>query len=152
MALNIKPFVNASDSRFKLFHELMAKKVRNILLVSTPYDAWIMEEDCRLSERIVNEYRGLNLSQPPRLLWVSSAEEALSALDKKNFDMVITMPRLSDMGAAALGHKIKQKAPHIPIILLSHDAIPSPDIVEPTMRRESTGPLSGPAIRTFWWP
>ena len=143
MALNTKPFVNQSDFRFKLFHELMAKKVRNILLVSTPYDAWIMEEDCRLSERIVNEYRGLNLSQPPRLTWVSSAAEALAALDRKAFDMVITMPRLKDMGAAALGHRIKQKAPHIPVVLLSHDAIPSPDMVEAD---------NAPGIdRTFVW-
>ena len=143
MALNTKPFFNESDSRFKLFHELMARKVRNILLVSTPYDAWIMEEDCRLSERIVNEYRGLNLSQPPRLTWVSSAEQALTALDNKPFDMVITMPRLSDMGAAALGHKIKKKAPELPVILLSHDTIPSPEIKEPD---------NAPGIdRTFVW-
>jgi len=67
MALITKPFFSESNSRFKLFHELMARKVRHILLVSTPYDAWIMEEDCRLSERIINEYQGLNLSHPPRL-------------------------------------------------------------------------------------
>ena len=57
--------VETFDPRFKIFHELMASKVRDILLVSTPYDAWIMEKDARLSERIVNEYRGLNLSNPP---------------------------------------------------------------------------------------
>jgi CheY-like chemotaxis protein len=143
MALNTRPFFNESDSRFKLFHELMARKVRHILLVSTPYDAWIMEEDCRLSERIVNEYRGLNLSQPPRLTWVSSAEQALAALDDQTFDMVITMPRLSDMGVAALGHQIKQKAPGLPVILLTHDTIPSPEIKNPD---------NAPGIdRTFVW-
>ena len=143
MTLNSKPFFDESDSRFKLFHELMARKVRNILLVSTPYDAWIMEEDCRLSERIINEYRGLNLSQPPRLTWVSSAEEALAALDRKPFDMVLTMPRLADMGAAALGHRIKQSAPNLPVILISHDTIPSPDMVEAG---------NAPGIdRTFVW-
>jgi DNA-binding NarL/FixJ family response regulator len=143
MALNTKPFFDESDSRFKLFHELMACKVRNILLVSTPYDAWIMEEDCRLSERIVNEYRGLNLSQPPRLTWVSSAEAALAALDDKPFDMVLTMPRLSDMGAAALGHRIKKKVPGLPVILLSHDTIPAP---------EAGAPDIAPGIdRTFVW-
>ena len=141
--MTIKPSVNESESRFKLFHELMARKVRNILLVSTPYDAWIMEDDCRLSERIVNEYRGLNLSQPPRLTWVSTAEEALVALDRTAFDMVITMPRLSDMNAAALGHKIKKKAPGLPVILLSHDTIPSPEVIAPD---------NAPGIdRTFVW-
>ena len=54
--------VDQFDPRFKTFHELMKHKVREILLISSPYDAWIMEEDCRLSEAIVNEYRGLNLS------------------------------------------------------------------------------------------
>ncbi len=143
MALRTKPFASESDSRFKLFHELMARKVRHILLVSTPYDAWIMEADCRLSERIINEYRGLNLSQPPRLTWVSSAEQALSALEKQDFDMVITMPRLADMDAAALGHKIKQKVPGLPVVLLSHDTIPSPQTREPG---------DAPGIdRTFVW-
>ena len=73
------------DARFKLFHELMSVKIREIHLVSTPYEAWIMEEDCRLSEGIIHEYRGLNLSLPPRLTWVSSTSEALAALDKKSF-------------------------------------------------------------------
>jgi hypothetical protein len=45
------------DPRFKLFHELMGRKIRDILLLSSSYDAWIMEEDCRLSERIIHEYR-----------------------------------------------------------------------------------------------
>ncbi len=78
MAIGTHPPASEYDSRFKIFHELMSSKVRKILLVSTPYDAWIMEKDCRLSERIIHEYRGLNLSNPPRLTWVSSAEEALA--------------------------------------------------------------------------
>jgi len=96
------------DPRFKIFHELMSKKVREILLISTPYDAWIMEEDCRLSERIINEYRGLNLSHPPRLNWVSSAAEALVSLDQKQFDMVITMSGVADLDAFTIGKKIKK--------------------------------------------
>ena len=72
MTLPIESFAQDFDPKFKIFHELMARKVRNMLLVSTPYDAWIMEEDCRLSERIINEYRGLNLSNPPRITWVSA--------------------------------------------------------------------------------
>jgi hypothetical protein len=53
------------DLSFKVFHELMAKKVTDILLVSSPYEAFIMEEEGRLAERIIYEYRGLNLSRPP---------------------------------------------------------------------------------------
>ena len=97
----------------------MAKKVGQVLLVSTPYDAWIMEEDCRLSERIIHEYRGLNLSNPPRFTWVSTAEAALAALSEKQFDLVITMLHLADMDAFMLGQKIKEKDPELPVILVN---------------------------------
>ncbi len=49
------------DLSFKVYNELMAKRVSEILLISSPYDAFIMEEDGRLAERIIHEYRGLNL-------------------------------------------------------------------------------------------
>jgi hypothetical protein len=125
VALDIGTLRNDFDARFKIFHELMAKKVRDVLLVSTPYDAWIMEEDVRLSERIIHEYRGLNLSNPPRLTWVSSADDALRALDEKQFNMVITMPRVADMDCFALGKKIKKKNPSLPVVLFAHSAITS---------------------------
>ncbi len=108
------------DPRFKLFHELMSKKVREILLISTPYDAWVMEEDCRLSEAINNEYRGLNLSHPPRLNWVSTTEAALVALENKHFDLVIIMPRVADTHVSATVERIKAGSPKLPTMLLYH--------------------------------
>ncbi|MBT8371400.1 MAG: hypothetical protein KJO34_10590, partial [Deltaproteobacteria bacterium] len=144
MTLEIESFAEDFDPRFKAFHELMAKKVGEILLVSTPYDAWIMEEDCRLSERIIHEYRGLNLSNPPRFTWVSRAEEALSALSEKKFDLVITMLHLADMDAFVLGKEIKKKDPDLPVILLTHGTLPSEE-----SSRVFTQP---PGIdRTFVW-
>jgi Pyruvate phosphate dikinase, AMP/ATP-binding domain len=122
----INHFTHELESSFKLFHELMTRKVREILLVSSLYDACIMEEDGRLSERIIHEYRGLNLSQPPRITWVSSAEQALATLDKKSFDLVITMPRLADMDAFALGREIKRKFADLSVYLLTHSAL-TPD-------------------------
>ena len=111
------------DHRFRAFHELMARKVRDILLVSSLYDACIIEEDCRLAERIINEYRGLNLSQPPRVTWVSTAEEALDMLETRNFDLVMTMPRVVDMDALALGSEIKRRRPELPVVLMTHAAV-----------------------------
>jgi CheY-like chemotaxis protein len=107
------------DLSFKVFHELMAQKVTEILLVSSPYDAFIMEEEGRLAERIIHEYRGLNLSRPPHLTWVSTAQDAISALARKNFDLVITMPRLDDMDAFGLSRHIKEIYPSLPVFLLT---------------------------------
>ena len=110
------------DLSFKVFYELMANKVSDILLVSSPYDAFIMEEEGRLAERIIHEYRGLNLSRPPMLTWVSSARQALNALSRKKFDFVITMPRLNDTDAVGLGRKIKRKFPYLPVFLMTHNS------------------------------
>jgi len=107
-------------SHLKAFHELMAIKVREILFVSSPYDAFIMEEDGSPASRIINEYSGLNLSMPPRVTRTSSAQEALSLLNKKKFDMVLTMPHIDDMDAFSLGLEIKKFNPNLPVILLAH--------------------------------
>ena len=109
-----------SASRFKLFHELMPRKVRHILLISTPYEAWIMEQDFRLSEQIVHEYSGLNLSHPPRLTWVSSTEEALTVCEERQFDFVIGIAQSVDEKTKAAGKAIKEKYPHMPLVLLTH--------------------------------
>ena len=106
------------DLSFKVFHELMAKKVTDILLVSSPYEAFIMEEEGRLAERIIHEYRGLNLSRPPMLTWVSTAQQALDALATKKFDLVITMPQVDEVDAYVLSRKIKALNPDLPVYLL----------------------------------
>jgi len=108
------------DLSFKVFHELMARKVTDILLVSSPYDAFIMEEEGRLAERIIHEYRGLNLSRPPMLTRVSTSLEAMKALAAKRFDLVITMPQLDDTDAAGLAQTIKRQYPELPTILMAH--------------------------------
>jgi CheY-like chemotaxis protein len=111
---------NEFYAKFKVFHELMSNKIKEILLVSSPYDAFMIEEDRSLASRIINEYSGLNLSQPPRVTRTSSAYEALAALDKKEFDMVITMPHLDEMDAFHFGLEIKKIRPSLPVILLVH--------------------------------
>lgn len=109
------------DQSFKTFHELMAKRVREILLVSSPYDAFIMEEDGRIAGRIIHEYRGLNLTRPPRISWVSTAQEALRTLAEKQFDLVITMPQLDDMEPMVMCREIKGRQAELPIYYLAHD-------------------------------
>ncbi len=109
------------DPHFKIFHDLMPFKVQEILLISSLYDAYIMEEDGSIATRLINEYHGLNLSKPPKITRVSSAVEAFHLLTGKKFDMVITMPFLGGMDAFALGSAIKKIQPDLPVILVSHN-------------------------------
>lgn len=106
---------------FQIYHDLMADKVREVLLVASPFDAFFMEEDGRLASRIINEYQGLNLSQPPRLHRVASGREALEYLERDDFDLVITMPLVDDMDAFALSAAIRKLRPGLPVVLLAHN-------------------------------
>ncbi len=116
-----EPVMADFDPHFKVFHDLMPFKVQEILLVSSLYDAFIMEEDGSLATRLIHEYHGLNLSKPPKITRAGSPGEALALLDSGKFDLVITMPYLGGMDACALATEIKKRWPALPVILVAHN-------------------------------
>ena len=64
----------------RLYHDyqdLMRYRIMDILLVSTPYDTFILEEAGELAERMLGEFRNLDLHYAPALRGVSSGAEAL---------------------------------------------------------------------------
>ena len=101
-----------------IYHTLMQKRVREILLVSTFYDAFIFEKDGRLSDQIFGEYHQLNLTSVPKITSVLTGEEALRKLEEKKFDLVITMMRIGDISPFELSKKIKKNHPNFPVLLL----------------------------------
>ncbi len=103
------------------YHDLMLHRVHEILLVASPYDAYILEEDGRLTEQILSEYLGMNLSYAPRVWRASSASEALEMLLRRHYDLIITLLRITDMDPNAFGRRVKQNYPNIPVILLVYD-------------------------------
>ena len=121
MFTDSKEVIPDFDPHFKVFHDLMPFKVQEILLISSLYDAFIMEEDGSITTRLITEYHGLNLSKPPKITRVSSAIEAFALISKKKFDMVITMPYLGGMDAFVLGAAIKKIQPDLPVILVGHN-------------------------------
>ena len=70
----------------------MPKRIFNVLLVANPYDAFMLEDDGRIDEKIFNEYMDLSLRYPPRFTQVSTEEETWEKLNSTNFDLVICMP------------------------------------------------------------
>ncbi len=114
--------IGTEQFRFKSFHELMTRRIGEILLISSTYDAYIMQEDGPLAERIIHEYRGLNLSRPPRLTWISDGNEALHALEQGHYDLVIVMPHIGNMDSFALCSRIRESHKNLPIYYLAYDA------------------------------
>jgi len=100
------------------FHDLMPYRVREILLVSSPYDAFTLEEDGRLTEKVFTEYSELNLSTAPRLTHVSSGAAAMRMLAERRFDLVVTMIRIADTNVSAFARQVKTDYPTLPVVLL----------------------------------
>lgn len=112
----------SKHAKFQDFHNLMSFRIRDIILVSSMYDFYLFEEDGRLYELIRREYQGLNLSNSPELVYVSSGEEALKmAKTKGRFNLIITTLHVEDMTAVRLAEKIKEEELDIPVVLLGYD-------------------------------
>ena len=101
------------------FQDLMQRRIFNVLLIASPYDAFMMEEDGRVEEQLYFEYVALNLSSPPRVTQVRDTAEALSAMSHKNFDLIITMPGNDISETFSGAREIKAVHPDIPIIVLT---------------------------------
>lgn len=109
------------DLESKAVHRLMPFKAREILLVSSLYDAFIIEEEGLISEMVIGEYRDLQLSSPPRVTRVKSGKEALIELKNKSYDLVITMSKNIGMDPFVFGEKIKRLCAETPVFLLATD-------------------------------
>ncbi len=101
------------------FKNLMQRRIFNVLLISSPYDAFMLEDDGRVEEQLFFEYMALNLSSPPRFTQVSNYDEAYNQLIAKKFDLVIAMPGVDMSETFEQAKKIKWLYPEIPIIVLT---------------------------------
>lgn len=101
------------------FVDLMMKRIFNVLLVANPYDAFMLEDDGRIDEKIFNEYMSLSLRYPPRFTQVSTPEEAWSKLDETMFDLVICMPGSDNSETFDIAREVKEKYPHLPLVVLT---------------------------------
>lgn len=101
------------------FANLMPHRIFNVLLIANPYDAFMLEDDGRIDEKIFNEYTSLSLRYPPRFSQVSTEEEALAVLEEMSFDLVICMPGTGDNDSFDIGRHIKARYGNIPIVILT---------------------------------
>ena len=101
------------------FQRLMQRRIFNVLLIASPYDAFMMEDDGRVEEQLYFEYVALNLSSPPRVTLVSHVNEAMSALEKKHYDLIIAMPGVEISDTFIGARSIKEQYPDIPFVVLT---------------------------------
>ena len=116
--------LNKYYNKFKfgedIFHNLMKRRVKDILLISNFYDAFILEQDGRLSEQLYGEYKQLNITHEPRITTIpmSKSSTIMETLQNKEFDLVIIMMRMGKITPFELSRDIKEHYPDLPILLL----------------------------------
>ena len=101
------------------FMNLMTHRIFNVLIVANPYDAFMLEDDGRVDEKIFNEYTELGMRYPPSFMQVSTTDEAADVLASTSIDLVICMPGNADNDAFAVARSIKNKFPDIPCVVLT---------------------------------
>lgn len=101
------------------FVELMVRRIFNVLIVANPYDAFMLEDDGRVDEKIFQEYAQLGLRFPPRFIQVSSQEEAEQQMEEMTPDLIICMPGTDNSDAFDIAKNIKEAHPMIPIVVLT---------------------------------
>ncbi len=101
------------------FQRLMQRRIFNVLLIATPYDAFSMEEDGRVEEQVYFEYVALNLSSPPRFVKAANYDEAYRELAEKSFDLIIAMPGVDVSETFREARRIDELYPDIPFVVLT---------------------------------
>lgn len=101
------------------FVDLMRNRICNVLIIANPYDAFMLEDDGRVDEKIFQEYANLGLRFPPRFLQVSSKEEADTLLQNQSIDLIICMPSTEDNSIFDIARAIKTDYKSIPIVVLT---------------------------------
>ncbi|MBL7009154.1 MAG: histidine kinase [Planctomycetes bacterium] len=113
------------------FEMLMPFRIREVLLVSSLYDAFILQEDGQSLEPLLSDYNELNLRYAPRLKRVSNGHEAISLLEGHHrFDMVLITPQLGDLDPLAFADEVKEHYGPLPVVLLGYDAAMLHEIID----------------------
>ena len=101
------------------FVNLMTRRIFNVLIVANPYDAFMLEDDGRIDEKLFDEYSELGMRYPPSFTQVSTTEEADNVLKTTSVDLVICMPGNADNDAFAVARDVKRMAPKVPCVVLT---------------------------------
>jgi CheY-like chemotaxis protein len=111
-----------AEERFEGFENLMPFKVHNILLVSSLYDSFILREDGRLNELLIDQSLDLSPEHVPGITHVSSCAEAAElARSHPQFNLIVTNLTVGDMNAAQLAPEVKQAGLDVPVVVLGYD-------------------------------
>jgi len=101
------------------FVDLMQRRIFNVLIIANPYDAFMLEDDGRVDEKIFDEYAKLGLRYPPRFFKASRQQEVVGLMKQYDFNLIICMPGTDNNDVFDIARDVKGQLPNIPIVVLT---------------------------------
>ena len=142
--MDTNQYLNDKNSFSAPFHNLMQERVKEIILVSSLYDSFLLSQDGQLRAQLFSEFTELNLRHAPGLTHTFNAEEALKLAHKdKRYNLIITTMRVGEMHVLEFVHRARVERLNIPIILLAFD--------ERELNELKTEPDSSAIDQVFIW-
>ncbi len=101
------------------FVDLMQRRIFNVLIIANPYDAFMLEDDGRVDEKIFDEYAKLGLRYPPRFFRASTQDDVIRYMKQYDFNLIICMPGTDNNDVFDIARDVKSQLPSIPIVVLT---------------------------------
>ncbi len=107
---------------FQAFQDLMPYRVQDILLVSSLYDAFALQEDGTLGDMLLGHLVDADFYHGPGITHVASGAEALARVGREpRFNLIIASLDPGDMDATELAEQLAARSLDVPVVLLAYD-------------------------------
>ena len=106
------------EIEFGGFEKLMPHRIKNVLLVASLYDSFLLADDDRLNEALFGDLPESGRGTP-KITRVATAEQALEKLKRGSYDLVIAMIQVGETDMADFFRGLKAGRPNLPVVLLS---------------------------------
>ncbi len=113
--------MDGSIDEWNRFERLTPFRVREVLLIASQFDRYVLEESGHLAEILQEEYSILRLSQAPRIIHSPNADDAIELVSSRSFDLAITMSKVGKMDVFELARQMKEIDKTLPVVMLSQN-------------------------------
>ena len=106
------------EIEFGGFEKLMPHRIKNVLLVASLYDSFLLADDDRLNEALFGELPESGRGTP-KITRVATTEQALEKVKRGSYDLVIAMVQVGETDMEQFFRGVKASRPGLPVVLLS---------------------------------
>lgn len=125
------------------FHELAPYRVREVLLLASEYDFFVLEAEGQLAELLFFKYTEFYMVGAPRISHVTTAEQAIEFMERRRVDLLLEVLREGENSNIGSADKVRRAFPSLPVVLLILDEL----LLRRLNMTESFGKVAG----VFLW-